>query len=1528
MNLTDTLHDTTFIEGVKALIKENVATYKISTKRIISDYRGEKGFTEAYNGRQLLELLQNADDAKTDEVLISLNKEKQLLTISNNGNPFDLKGLQSLMLANTSSKNKKEFIGNKGLGFRSILNWATEVKIMTSEVCLTFSPQIAKQQFESIIEDEIQRQVLIDEEDDLQAGTVPFAVLAIPSFEPIYDSDLEWITSIQIEYKAAYIEDIEKQLATLKPEILLFLNSTKRIRIESDGHEKILSLSKTIIEDQQFINVNNEQWQVYDSKDLQINGQENKNYRIKIAWKEDLSDKDSRFFTYFPTQLSTHLPYLIHATFDLDPSRNYLNPTDDNKYILRELVSILACLSIDNLQNSAEPNWDSYRILLPLGKSDSKLLIPFFQDLQDKRNSLALYPCLDGNYRTMTSVKYYGNKFAIWVQKNSFQEFFPELLIPIDEDINFNTGHFPAKYSKDEFTEKMGQLTSQISEIEERVELIALLMDDSFSQFHNKISLPLLLNHDEKVVEASKQVFTLKEGSTDEYEIPEYVQLSFISNNLYLSLTNRFSADIAKYRSNNEDISRPLKKVLSPLFNMGSNDITDVIRNMTSATNRHLRTTTVDKKTILQQYSKSLFHIFKKNPERRGIIDEKVLLLNRNGEETLSSDLFLGKGFPSGNKTELIFEDFYENKDFVADMDSWDFYQEDMDSKFIENFFLWLGVNKHTKFKKIEKDVNRWNSDPYIDFVFKNTRTPENNPWKYYNVFTIDNLAEILESKDISTEKLVAWILIDKKILSQLERENQDVFKYTYNKNTTELHEKPSYIFHQLYRENLFANILIEDELIGNSGFDTFDFENRVFSELNIDRTDINYVLKKLGANKSFNDLQPHKIYELLRQVTNDDANGSQTVYNRVLEYFAKNKEAKLRGYKPDFSEIKYFARKGGLTGKLEPIMASEVYYSDNNILPQNILNKFWMLNLPKRKGEQNVKEFFGVSLIKDEVKNIKLVSYEGHPLNKTFISYFDRIKPFLLTYRLNTLKKGDNEQTEVNSIKNLSICLVDNCQYSFGEIKQIELDENEFINIDSTFYLKSSPNFRDINQLQKNSFLCDAIAEMICICFKIKELKNTFRTIFKDHIREVEHLIKVDELTDLRMRAFKLLGFSEVEMMFWEKVFVLKGKSLQSSISNTKILSSVLEKEFSLILPDYYQTVDFNDFKNLESFNFLVWISNALDFSLDEILESNSFGIRSSHKRGLENTLKDLKSRFNSLLWLKLNNEKEKQALLIDQQISFDQIKSDESILQILDDNKFNLDLNYIDIIKDATYRLFNLSLLVDVEIKKCFENKYKHLLDKYSLHDDDLQDNKLKSLLYFEGNEEKLEKEFISLSRCSVESDDLKKIEPRIGNVIISQTTAIEPKGTSKPTSNRWIHSDKDISRNKKLGEKAEELVFNTLVASVDVEEVEWVSGNSKYKTDKSDTFHYDIQYKNINNPDWFYLEVKAFNGRTFHLSKDEKKTGFDYKDRYQIALVHGNNIHIIENFFIDEDSFLNNEHYSVSSADYLISLKIKEN
>ena len=133
-----------FKNEIQKLIGSNLKTYRDNSDRFIADYNRELELTKEYNGRQLLELLQNADDATSKEVLIDWNKNSLKLTISNKGEPFEAKGIKSLMLANLSTKTKISYIGNKGLGFRSILNWAQQINITSNGCTISFSEKISK----------------------------------------------------------------------------------------------------------------------------------------------------------------------------------------------------------------------------------------------------------------------------------------------------------------------------------------------------------------------------------------------------------------------------------------------------------------------------------------------------------------------------------------------------------------------------------------------------------------------------------------------------------------------------------------------------------------------------------------------------------------------------------------------------------------------------------------------------------------------------------------------------------------------------------------------------------------------------------------------------------------------------------------------------------------------------------------------------------------------------------------------------------------------------------------------------------------------------------------------------------------------------------------------------------------------------------------------------------------------------------------------------------------------------------------
>ena len=94
------------INFVKEKLKTRKKVYLTDSNIILEDYLKEKEKIEEYNGRQLLEMLQNADDEviteKEKTCFIKLS-ENQLI-IANNGRKFSEGGIESLMYSNISPK--------------------------------------------------------------------------------------------------------------------------------------------------------------------------------------------------------------------------------------------------------------------------------------------------------------------------------------------------------------------------------------------------------------------------------------------------------------------------------------------------------------------------------------------------------------------------------------------------------------------------------------------------------------------------------------------------------------------------------------------------------------------------------------------------------------------------------------------------------------------------------------------------------------------------------------------------------------------------------------------------------------------------------------------------------------------------------------------------------------------------------------------------------------------------------------------------------------------------------------------------------------------------------------------------------------------------------------------------------------------------------------------------------------------------------------------------------------------------------
>ncbi len=1507
MNALNKIDDTLLnAESIKQLIDENIETYKISPSRIGSDYRGEKGFTAAYNGRQLLELLQNADDAKTDKVLITLDTKNTTLSIANNGTPFDVSGLRSLMLANSSSKNKKEFIGNKGLGFRSILNWVSSVKIKTPNGILEFSPDIAKREFERLIPDEGKRKEIIANEKDLPKGEIPFAILAIPDFTKKNETQ-EWQTIIKLAYKKVAEKDILEQLKAITPEVLLFLNHTIQIEIAGAKElDKILVLSKEVTNGKTSLSVNGFKWNVFDSGELNLPHNADKHYRFKIAWQNDLQDKESRFATYFPTQVAIYLPCLIHATFDLDPSRNYLNKTEDNEFILKQIAVSLTTLATSELLSKNGSDWKSYRFLTPVGKSENKLLIPFFSDIETLKPKLDLCPTVGGQYKKLSEVKYYGNDFSEWAIRNNAAEYFPDLLLPIPGDIQITPKDLVAKFSLEELQQGIGNASLKLDSIRERVALIGLLLTEQFKEIIGHL-FPLLLDHNKNVARTDVEVFTYKKGSIDEYQIPGYVNIAFIDDTLYNKLIEKFDLEIEKLRIGNEHLSRPLKRLIGSIVNLGSNDITDVVRNVTRAFNNKIKEQGVDINAEFKIYIGCLFNIFKKNPDRKGTLSESINLLNRNREVVPSADLFLGKEFSSGTVTELLFEGIYDNSVYLLGNEFWQLIPENSDTAFLEDFFIWLGVNKYTKFKSEVKNFSLRENDGYTPFVFDNIGWPDYEPHKFYLATSVENFDKIVLSKAFSIEKLIGWIIKDSSLHIKLDNENNgDHFEYSYGNNTRIVSSKPSYFLYQLAKAKIADDLFVDFEFAEYLGLKSINPKHQLFIDLDIETTVLD-VLKKLGAKMSFNDLAIEKVYSLLN-IEQLDHSKARKIYQLAFNYFKNTTTKCFDTYTKQSTTL---ASNNGIK-KYKP--TSEVYYSDNTTLPSKIIEDFWIFDFPKRSGEKQVAEYFGVKTFKDISIQINSgVSY--HQAATHFNKWLSKIKPFILTYRLNSITKGNLEKRFATLLKNISIKLVSNLEYTVNGGASKLLLPNEFISNDQQVHFICAEPSLSLEQLKETPAFCEAFAEILCVLFEVNENKDDFRAIFKDkeHLKDTHYLIATKLLSEKYEEACRLLGVAITEMEFWKAIAQNKGVDFTEAITTTEELQSLLLAKFNYTLPDYYNSVNFDDFDNQRSFDFLKEIASFQYVSLTEIknVYPNFQGLKAWHKLKFLDVSNTVEPLLNKALWLFYSDKTETEQREFETKRKIYHQKINAIVLALANDYSLDIQVNYTECLIAQLSVDFNIKI-DKAELKEVvIENKYQKLLEESRLIAVELPEE-IQSLLFFSEHEELLKMEFSKLEEKEEKQDDSSADGAGDMDSVNVITTSLlkgtlPPVKTGNPNGRKkgGTHSEKGDKLKKKAGKRSEKLVRDKLIALYPEGEVFWISGNSDdNKVTLDDSKGYDIKYRaNKTDQEWKYLEVKSISDDSFIISANEVNVGIERKENYHLALVSGKDIYFVKDFFLDE-------------------------
>lgn len=153
---------------VEALTAAKIRTFLFEVAEGVSNYRSLHSLTEQvehqYHGRFLIELIQNAHDALYEEptadqpariaiVLDLQDSPHGTLLVANDGQPFTRSNFERLSALGQSDKDPQKSIGNKGLGFRSVLEVSERPEIYsrasaTSTVfdgyCFGFEPEVVQ----------------------------------------------------------------------------------------------------------------------------------------------------------------------------------------------------------------------------------------------------------------------------------------------------------------------------------------------------------------------------------------------------------------------------------------------------------------------------------------------------------------------------------------------------------------------------------------------------------------------------------------------------------------------------------------------------------------------------------------------------------------------------------------------------------------------------------------------------------------------------------------------------------------------------------------------------------------------------------------------------------------------------------------------------------------------------------------------------------------------------------------------------------------------------------------------------------------------------------------------------------------------------------------------------------------------------------------------------------------------------------------------------------------------------------------
>lgn len=1515
------------------ILNEYKRTKNFNSSRIKQDLTKEDSTSKDYKGREIYELLQNAEDEKSTHVLIKLNSENRLLSVANGGKdctPFTEKGFCSIMMAEMSPKfeSRETFIGCKGLGFRSLLNWAEKIRIHSNGVCCTFSRSIAKKYWEEIKQNLTDENVKRHEDFAKEKFGLdcPVSMLSIPYVEDKPMSD-DYTTKIEVVYKDECQKSILEQIRSLTGKVLLFLSNIQKIDIQIDNQSWTLRKEE---EENDARHIRIYDLANPDGKDFttyKINGlyePEHKKYEVCIAYDEKQHEPGKYVYTFFPTKVRIGLPCVIHATFDLNSSRNAINESDANNWMQSVIAKALKDFAEQLANGSKSVTWEYYD-LLNLNPYDQQEFPIMYEELQGTKETARVYPTVLDRYKMLCETLHYSEAMSDYVEKTSPKAFAHHLIKGFTEKklCEQNADRF--------FIDEITRLSREIQDsaadkneqLRQRADFICAV-----STVRGCKPMPLLTDISGQLIHGNAKINV---GESIPY-LPKDMDIAYVDDALVEQLADRFNLTGGK-------IQRSITQLLK------QNNCADVSDMDLNAVKQSIVSYTKNKMT-LDGFRQLMFALFDKlllhedsSSLREIFLDFDFHVFAADGYRRFPSQVVLSSNVES-----------YPDRWRLADsLQEWTaFFQERTDQAFtgedvIDFFVSTIGVSRviPMDYQDLGEKANE-----YLNKFSTTLRNPITSEWYYYTSsiedkqkgfynrfhFVDTDYLKHLQDAGYRLSKIIKLIMSDERTMSELKRTTL----HYYFRNLKSEDVSVSYPLYELRKSDLFARLstyVVADNL-NLSADKELEKELELLSEDNSTKQ----ILIMLGAKERISDLSLQELYAILTNLPEKKlTKGVQQLYKSIREAInGKRGQEEFQKCAEGFKlHGSVYARKAG--GGLEIKPVSEVYYWDNEQLPHHILSQKYKIELPTRVGEDSVKAIFGVTLAKEiELKREKYV--ENEVLTEEINKRIKELRRYILAYRLQNSREIKSEKGRMDlasNLKNISIVVYSSCSFS-NDGMSMPLSEGDMVSTKhlgvQTFHVCA--NLPDIETAIKSPSFCENITEAICITLQVtsSEMANCFRSILKNSASENEFVSNKEIGVDIWNDVDKMLGLTDEEKKFWQQI----AASTRREIDTNKLSTDYKEKTIYLksLFPDIALPTTVRDFSDMLDADKYALLMSLRKYGVEsaDILGSN--GLCSYYKSKLEQYVTLYKDAFAHLIHQLVT---EKSHLFSTPYQYYDECQCftmgqwlDDTIkgvaCQLLSEEKLH------ELFLEALKKKF--SFIKDLDPTDKWRSQigisYKKMIEEAHLTSANIDQREL-ALTFFEGYED----EFRQILRKYVpqhatqsepssgeKKNDLSDIRLEYG-IGVNKTT-----GKTNERKNTRGHGGRYTSDREKFrsGLQAEEMVFGMLAN--DTQHYANVKGCSRNldPTNGNDHLHYDIIYSTVdedgNISEQRKLEVKSMADNTILLSKDEYDEALRDCENYDLAIVQGNHVWLLSSPFSSANG---NTPLAVTPDNYRITMDI---